>query len=349
LAPVLDGLPAIPPPFDRALLAALVAALLAITILPRPALPTRVALGLAIVLALGDQSRWQPWFYQYVVMLAMLALPARWREEALPAWRLILVAIYCWSGAQKLNVTFVTRIFPWLVGPLTGWLPEPLARVAALSGVVVPLAEMAIGLALLTRRLRNAAVAAAVATHLFILLAVGPFGHVTNIVIWPWNVAMIALVILLFWRQPDVGPLDIVVPRRPGAHAVVVVLFGLLPALSFVGWWDAYLSSALYSGNIKAAVVAMSDSVRNRLPPAVQRHLTRERGQVNVLDFWEWSVAELNAPSYPEDRVFRAVTRRLCQHADRPSDVLLVVFERPEAMTGARPARRSDCAALGRP
>ena len=40
-------------------------------------------------------------------------------------------------------------------------------------------------------------------------------------------------------------------PRRLGVHAAALVLFGILPARSFFGRWEAYLSGALYSGNLK--------------------------------------------------------------------------------------------------
>jgi len=51
-------------------------------------------------------------------------------------------------------------------------------------------------------------------------------------------------------------------------------------------------------------------------------------------------------PSYPEDRVFRAVARDVCRLADTPGDVVLVVFGRPGVLTGQREIRRNDCAAL---
>ena len=69
----------------------------------------------------------------------------------------------------------------------------------------------------------------------------------------------------------------------------------------------------------------------------------------NVLDVWEWSMDELAVPSYPEDRVFRAVARDVCRLADDPADVVLVVFGQPGMLTGQREITRSDCAALGRP
>jgi hypothetical protein len=68
----------------------------------------------------------------------------------------------------------------------------------------------------------------------------------------------------------------------------------------------------------------------------------------NVLDVWEWSMDELAVPSYPENRVFRALARDVCRLAGGPADVVLVVFGRPGMLSGDRKITRHDCAALGR-
>lgn len=343
--PVFDGWPLLRAPVDLVAVGALLAALGGVALAPRPRWWAAAGSLIALLLAADDQSRWQPWFYQYVAMLAALAL-ARDPGEALAAWRVVLVGLYLWSGLQKLNVTFMTRLFPWLVEPLATALPGGLQPILLRGWFVVPVTEIAVALGLLVPGLRKAAVVAAVATHLVVLGLLGPLAHVTNAVVWPWNAAMALLAVLLFWRH-DRGASQVLVPRRPGAHAAALVLFGVLPALNFTGHWDAYLSGALYSGNVKAAALAVTDTVAARLPDAVRRHVTRNRAGANMLDVWEWSMGELAAPSYPEDRVFRAIARDVCGLADAPGDVALVIFGRPDAYSGDRETTRADCATLG--
>jgi hypothetical protein len=346
LAPVLGALPPVPPPLDRLLLGALVLALAGVAFAPWPRAWAWAALGLGGALALGDQSRWQPWFYQYVLMLGALVL-ARSKAETLAGWRLVLVALYVWSGVQKLNVTFVTKVFPWMLEPLAGAPSAEAGPAVIAAGLAVAAFEIAIGLALLRRRTRRAAVVAAVATHGLVLALLGPLGHGQNAVVWPWNVALAALAVLLFWRADDPAP-AILAPTGSVPRAALLVLVGILPAASFAGWWDGYLSGALYSGNIRAAVVVMGEATAARLPAEMRSHVRTTGPGIRVLDLWEWSVAELRAPSYPEVRVFRRVGAELCRAADAPPDLLLVVFGRPAALTGAREVRREDCAALGR-
>ena len=342
---MLDGWPSLQPPLDTIVLGAFIAALCGVAFAPRPRWWGAAATVLALVLALEDQSRWQPWFYQYVAMLAALAV-ARDPGDTLAAWRVVLVGLYLWSGIQKLNATFASRLFPWLVQPVSSALSAGLQQIFLAGWVVVPMIEIAVAVGLLVPRLRNAAVIAAVATHLVVLGLLGPLAHGTNAVIWPWNVAMAALVALLFWNARGVSALDTVFPRRIAAHAAMLALFVALPALSFAGHWDSYLSGELYSGNLKVGALSITDRVAARLPDAARRHVVSERVGANMLDLYEWSMGELSVPSYPEDRVFRAVARDVCRLADTPGDVVLVVFGRPGVLTGQREIRRNDCAAL---
>lgn len=343
--PVLRGWPLLQPPFDALALGALLAALCGVTFAPRPCRWAAAAAVLALVLALEDQSRWQPWFYQYVAMLGALAV-ARDCKDTLAAWRVVLVGLYLWSGIQKLNVTFVTRLFPWLVEPVSSVLPAGLQQALLAGWFVVPMTEIAVALGFLVPRLRNAAAIGAIVTHVVVLALLGPFAHGTNAVIWPWNVAMACLVALLFWNARAASMLDTVVPRRIGAHAVMLALFMALPVLSFAGGWDSYLSGELYSGNLKVGALSLTDRVAARLPDAARRHVMSDRVGANALDLYEWSMGELSVPSYPEDRVFRAVARDVCRLADNPGDVVLVVFGRPGLFTGRREISRNDCAAL---
>jgi hypothetical protein len=345
LTPVVDWLPAVPPPFDHVLLWSLVTALALVAIV-RVRAAVLAVVTLVVVLALGDQSRWQPWFYQYAVMLAVLALRFDRPRESADLWRLIIAATYVWSGVQKLNTAFVHQLFPWLVEPLVAGLPAWIQRAAATAGAIVPLVEIAIGAALLSRRSRTAGIALAVAMHAFVLAALGPLGHDTNTVVWPWNLAMASLVVILFRDPTAAGAAELLRPRRAPVHAAVLALFGLAPALHWLGWWDAYLSGTLYSGNLTAALVQVEEPVRTRLPAEVRRVVQQNRAGTSVIDVWEWSTLELNAPAYPEERVYRTVGRYLCDFADAPTDVRLIVFGRPHPVSGERERTGYDCAAL---
>jgi hypothetical protein len=326
LMPVWSFIKPLRSPGDYIVLFTLVALLIAAALVPRREILIAVFVVLVLVV-LQDQSRLQPWFYQYTLMLLAIALAGRDRPvAALNTCCLIIAATYVWSGLAKLNPSFIGDTFPFLVKPLIGaeqgvglWLIRHLAFLA-------PLLECALGVGLLIKRSRPLAVLAAIAMHVFILITIGPFGRGVNAVVWPWNLAMIAFLLILFFRRTeDPAPRDIIWGRAFAFQKIALVLFALMPALSFFNLWDHYLSSALYSGNRNSGVVYLSDAVFDRLPDQIEDYVTEEGPDRNKLDIFDWSVGELNVPSYPEIRVFKNVTREICRYASDDPSVELVV------------------------
>jgi len=352
LTPVSDFWPTIPPPLDLVLFGGLVLALLAMLVWPRPKGTKWVlasVLGLALVLALGDQSRWQPWAYQYFWMtFALFWYPWRDSQGAAPsqrsiplhACRLILAGIYFWSGCSKCNHNFRESVFPWLFGPLLDLLSPEAAEFARqyLSYAVGPL-EALIGFGLLVPSLRIPSVIFAVVMHVGILWVLGPFNHCWNTIVWPWNVVMPALVIVLFWRVDDVSFLELTWPRWRAGHCALLVLFWILPALHGWGYWDSYLSACLYSGNTAEASVRFGWPSLLHLPEDVQKQATSVGGDEYDLLLTTWSFTELNVPAYPAQRVFLHIGR--VWHERVPEDESLrLTIQGQRRMADGRRTRR---------
>ncbi len=345
LCPIIASLPRIPFPFDYIWFALLLGLLAAICLKTQPRKLLIAFLSLAGLLSLFDQMRWQPWFYQYFFMLAAFAFYA-WKEPevknnraALNSCALIVVCIYFWSGVQKLNASFLAEVWPDLAEPLFRFLPRGAKSLPSFTGLIVPLLEICVALGLLTRKFRNASVILAIATHAVILTLLISTGE--NTVVWPWNIAMGLMVLILFWQNKESTAGQILVPKR-AFHALVLILFGILPPLGLIGLWDSYLSSALYSGNNYRGVIYINRPVIDRLPVALHQYVWRD-GQPMFLDTTLWAYGELNVPVYPEPRVFRRITEQVCTYAERPSDVQLGLRERPNLLTGVRVTSYYDC------
>ncbi|HJZ94930.1 MAG TPA: DoxX family protein [Candidatus Solibacter sp.] len=319
--PVWSGLHPIPAPFDYVLYGALLLAVVAAAIKPDT---TAILLVLAAILVAFDQSRLQPWFFQYWFMLLVLS-----RSESENLCRLIVFSIYFWSGLQKLNSGFAAGAFPWLV--------EPLKIIPAWVGYAAPFIEAGIALALLFRPTRRAAVLLAIAMHAAILLAIGPLGHNTNNVVWPWNITMAASAFLLFWRA-DFSARELFLPKQTLA-CIVLILFTVAPALSFFGAYDNYLSWALYAGNKDDGDLYFSDAVYDKLPDTLQDYVTDEGPDRAGLNIGTWSFGELNVPAYPELRIYGQVHRSLCRYGDITLEV-----ERKSTLLGDRPKLTFTCA-----
>ena len=323
--------------------------------------PTRYLLAivtLTALLVLFDLTRLQPWVYQYVVMLAVLACwQSRSADLAGPALsgviltlnQLVIAALYFWSGAQKLNWSFGHEVLPGMLSDARIHLPTTFAAYLSAVAVVVAAGEALLGVGLLIRQTRHASVVLALIMHFLVLVLL--LAARRNSVVWPWNAGMMVMLVLLFWRC------DHVLLRRdlwrwPGrgllnhSPRVVFIVCAVMPVLSLFGWWDMYLSAALYSGNTPVGVVRISEQVRARLPvPAQQQVFTTQHGQL-MLPFYEWSLAELNVPPYPEVRVYRQLARQVCVYGEDQNEIELIVKERPALIDGSYAVRRSDCAEL---
>jgi uncharacterized membrane protein YphA (DoxX/SURF4 family) len=343
LIPVFHGLPRIPYPLDYICYGVVLFLLAAIAFVPRPRLYIFALVAFLAAYSLLDQTRWQPWAYQYWLMLLALGCfswkpdDIRGRQDAANICRLIMGCTYVYSGLQKLNSKFVTEGFPWVLGTLH--LHIPVAYLNYL-GWIVPFIEVSIGLCLLTRRFRKIGILNGIVMHVFILYSFGPLGLNWNTVVWPWNVAMIALILVLFWNT-DVTFADIVWRNKFVYQKVVLVLLGVLPALSFIGRWPSDLSLALYTDNLTEANVLIDERVKQDLPVFVQQFIKPQPGHI-VLRTQDWSFGELNVPPYAEIQSFIRVGSEVCRYSHNSADVLLSGYEK-NTLLGPGKEIRNTC------
>jgi hypothetical protein len=303
---------------------------------------SRAAIGVALialaVLVASDQSRLQPWVYEYALLLAVLgsaAAPADDQHITLRVCRSLLVALYFWGAVQKMNVSFVTRAWPDFVGGIAArhalWLQS--------VGWAPPLAELGIALTLASRRLRRVGIAGAVLLHVTNIALLVASGE--NSVVWVWNAAMAASVMALFGGEDP--PIPKASRKRPRPREwVVLALAWVMPALSFWGFWDSYLSAALYSGNTLQAVIVIPQAGIAALPKVVRRNTWQQTAPA-FIDLNRWSYDELNVPAYPAERVLRRVALRACRaYLPAPGGTLLLLG-RPDWLNGHRARTTYEC------
>ena len=310
----------------------LLLALLALALVPRRWTPLPF-IAVTAALVLWDQTRAQPWLYQGVLFLGAFAFADRLR----PACQLILVATYFWSGVSKLNPDFGPAMLPWALKAASPSASLPAEWLAPI-GIALGALEALIGVALLLPRVRRPAAVAAALMHGLLLLAIGPLGQDWNHVVWPWNLGLGMLVLLLFWFREDGHRARTVVWSAGWYHRLLVVLVGMLTALHPVGLWDAYLSFSLYSLNVDEAwLVAERATGSNLGPEARAVGETRPDGRL-VVRFLPWAMRDVRTPPYPERRAYIAAFRVLCTRAPSPTDLRLVVVRMRPPFAPARPA-----------
>jgi hypothetical protein len=163
--------------------------------------------------------------------------------------------------------------------------------------------------------------------HAFILAMFGPFGLNWNNVVWPWTASLIAIDLLLFTNGDEFSIGEIFWTKNYPAHAATVMLFAIMPFLSFFNLWDSYLSSALYSGNLTEAVIYVSDTGKGSLPPTIRQRLIETSPNTNVLNIQRWAIDDLNVTPYPETRVYKAIAKDVCRRLRDPAELVLIVRE----------------------
>ena len=320
--PVLDFIPSFPNPLDWFFLLAFAVSLAIVVWRPQSKRAAIICISTAAFLAMQDQSRLQPWFVIYLLLLIGVVFAAN-EQKGLQNCRLIIAALYFWSGVHKMNSSFIRALFPAFVSPFS---TPSLAMPYHILAILVPYLEMGIGLALLFPRSRRSGVCAGVLMHLSILIALGPWALSWNSVVWPWNLIMLVLLPILFWRSKV--PAGALLTLRGGwARAFLFIFVVVLPPLSLVGLWDTYLAFDLYSGNPLIGSVILAPEAWGRLDEKTEALAEASKG-VYMLRIDDWSQATVNAPAYPADRVLRGVARSLCKVHEKDNDIVFLM-EKP--------------------
>ncbi len=316
--PIADAFTSVPDGLSLVLIVCAIISLLIALCSSRPRVPLLACIGLFSVLCLFDQTRWQPWVYQYLCLLGLLAsfswtkTDVRGRTDTVSMCCFLLAMVYVFGGIQKMNPGFVPMMRNLFSGTPYTALIWP-----------APFIELGMGLALLHPRTRHMGVIAALCMHALLLAFFGPWGQGANGIIVPWNIAMSLLVPILFWRNPDDIMGTMFAKGADWAKWTSLVLFGLLPALGVFGLWDPYLSFSLYAGNLSKPVIRVDDAAYRRLPASVARYMSADPGS-HYLNAYGWAMAELNVPYYPAPRIYRSLARDICDQIGNEGSTLTV-------------------------
>jgi len=322
------------PPYDYVLLGVEIVLLLLLLIAPQTRLYIFLILVLHTFWILLDQNRLQPWFFIYTAMLLVLFF-YNWRIDNVNNYysffiilQLCLAAVYVYSGLQKLNPGFIEETYPWFIKPLKVIFSERQMIALNKTGYFIPFYEIALGILLLIKPIRYIAIPMAICLHLAIIFLMGPFGNNYNSVVWPWNIVMILLVLLLFSGKTTERYFAISHLFQVPVFYVIIIVFWVMPAFNLFNRWETYLSFSLYSGNNHNGKIILNDKAYEKLPFYI-KHYVYDESDLHMLYPKSWCINELNAPMYPERRIFEKVTEYVrVLTATNPEDVKLVYIEK---------------------
>jgi hypothetical protein len=336
---------------DQLLTIILVISLILISFSYRQKLFTIVAITSLIFLLFFDQMRLQPWVYQYLLLLVVLGLHEEIdSNQNLSLSQIIIAGLYVWSGIQKLNYSFSYETLPILLTPIQNLFPTVELPFVAI-GLIAAIFELLIGCGLVFRKTRNLAVLLAVTVHTGILIVLISKNY--NSIVWVWNAILIVLVIVAFWKNDNSIKHLITFANQPNWKVrlvtFIVLLSLFLPILSFAGWWNMYLSGALYSGNTAIAVIRINQGLYQNLSPNAKRSVFYSpKMEAQILPLSEWAIADLNVPVASEQEVFKNVFREVCKLSPTENQIELIIKEPPAILDGSYKVTKTSCEQLER-
>jgi hypothetical protein len=281
-----------------------------------------------------DMNRMQPYLYMYSYAIFIVACCGSRKEGGLDALRIMVCGVYFWAGLHKMNVTFYVSTFPWFVSPFFTFnqpgTPMVVEFLAQLIMLQTPYFEALIGVFLLFPKWRRLGTAMAFAMLVVVLLCLGPLGHNWGVVVWPWNLYLFILEVVLFMNVAYNQRAPFLLYRQQLLGLLSIVLFMLAPALAMYQLWYTRLGFKLYSGNASyAEIVFPPEEGFSRMPEYV-KNLVNDK---HILDVTEWSGRELQNLAYPVPEAFKLGSVGLCPYLEQPKDAILRIYYPPPFYT----------------
>jgi len=322
------------PPFDYVFLVMLVT-LIIISAISHSKIPLFLLIIFSAFLCLDDQNRMQPWFYNYTLILFVLLFYKERVDEpnnynsVFVTIQILIALIYIYSGLQKFNSQFIVVSLNYILSPFESYFSERQMNLILKLGRDIPYLEVLIGIGLLFKPARYLAIPLVITMHVLVLILLGPFGNNYNQVIWPWNIIMILLNVLLFANVKRDTFFDMSLLFKYIYFYIVLILMLILPFFSFNNKYDSYLSSSLYSGNTNGCVLVLTDKAYKKLPDYI-KYFTTKSPDYNVLSIKNWAITELNVPCVPEYRIFEEVQQNIITLTQTNSKEVQLIFTERE-------------------
>ncbi|TVZ54827.1 hypothetical protein OD91_0063 [Lutibacter sp. Hel_I_33_5] len=268
---------------------------------------------LYVLLALIDQNRLQPYFYQSILTVFAIEIFNKKAEpkKILYAVILIFFATYFWSGVHKLNEIFYQQ---WMGALLKhfSFLPEWFLQAFTYA---VPWLESGVGILLLFNKTRKLGVSLIVIMHLGITVLLFYLGYGYNVV--PWNIQNILSVFIIFWTLQTTSWLDFFTMSLDYQKVLVLLFTIILPFSNLLGGWDHLLSFSFFTSKLKYYYIEIDEELEDNLPEHIQRYYRYNNNKPRIYTN-EWAGDVNKVLFYPEDRIIKYTEEYLRSFAKNP-------------------------------
>lgn len=275
-----------------------------------------ILIGLLIIeicLCSLDQNRLSPLEYLYCFIVFIYIIHSSHSELIPASIGLLLVSTYFYAGLCKLNEGFLQSVWDRVMLRFFFKVPaEVIARPwVYYSGYLLGITELLSGVGLLFTKTQSRSALSLIIMHLFILIFLGPFGLRGYRTIWPWNIAMMLFLYLIFLKKNET--IAIFPQAAKGWGKLIVICWIVLPAFSFWGYWDNNLSSKVWSGNVPRMIICIQDTSKCK---PLQRFCNKKdianicHGQATI-EIQHWAGSETGVSAYSQIRTYRIMQKKL--------------------------------------
>lgn len=303
-----------------------------------------IGISLACLVVL-DQHRLQPWVYQSL-LYAMILAGLSWREGR-PWMMAIAISVYFYSALGKLDYQFIHTVGNQMIQTLTGPIGGVSELAATRFAIALPIAELSIAVLLAIPKTRRLGGVVAIAMHLTLIGLLGPWalGHSLGVLAWNGLLAVQAGVLFVA-AAPDQN--DNAAAPMPVRWITRVILVGalLLPLTERFGYWDHWLSWALYSPHNSRAEIQVHRSVIDQMQPIVREYLDDDADgdRWSQLDIGRWSLEQRWVPIYPQARYQLALALQIARRGNLGQAIRVKL----KSVSDRRTGRRQETFLIGR-
>lgn len=264
----------------------------------------RIILLLLLILFFLNHNLIQPWAWMYFILLWIISSFARFHHQykdlspIVSTLKIAVSLIYVFSGIFKIHPNFETLVLPYLLQPLTQFFWQFESQIIAFFSLA-PFIEILLGFGLLIPSANRWIKLGLILMHIIIMLLIGPFTGNLNPVIWPWNIGMIAILLILFPfrknKQP-LFPLFFILFKKPFYYPLLVMI--LFTGLHFFGLGNGYMAFDLYSGRITNKQASFNSSSIKAVPENINNYAWNYGNSIYI-DYYVWCNTELKIPPCP--------------------------------------------------
>lgn len=250
-----------------------------------------------------DTVRWQPWEYMYMCFLLIIVINLHRPKRILMLGHLFLVSVYFFSGLHKLSRGFLSSI--WMNMVLMDFFGLSMEAILKYKlyfiGLLIPFTEILLAVLLFISESKRKISYLLILTHISILIFIGPFGIQYNSVVWPWNLAMISILIVVYAK-----PVEPIRREFFITNSYWIVLWFVLPVLSFFGSWYQYFSFNLYSGKGEHMYIYFSEKQKELRPYFEPGSGNRHKNEPYII-LQNWAMKEIRSAPVPETEMHREI------------------------------------------